>query len=66
MVENLKKISGIHINIKYIVAFIIVLLIVLYYCKEKILFEDLLKMLVPFLIGTAVKVSQFIIKSYIA
>lgn len=62
--NDLKKISNIHIPIKYIVSFLIILLIIFYYCKEQVLFEDLLKILVPFLIGTSVKITQFICKSY--
>jgi glucan phosphoethanolaminetransferase (alkaline phosphatase superfamily) len=61
--EQVKKIYHSHVPLKHIIAAIIVLLIVLYFFKEKVLFEDLLKILVPFLIGTSVKVAMYVTKN---
>ena len=58
LTSAINKIGEFHINLKYIIAFIIILLIVLYFCKEQELFDRLLMLLVPFLIGTSVKVSM--------
>jgi hypothetical protein len=63
--EHAKKISDIHIPLKHIISAIIVLLIICYFFKEKPLFEDLLKLLVPFLIGTSVKITSYIFKSLV-
>ena len=56
--HTINKIGEFHINLKWIIAFIIILLIVCYFLKEQALFERLLMILVPFLIGASVKVSM--------
>jgi hypothetical protein len=63
--KKVEKIGNIHIQIKYIVASLIFLLIICYFFKEQVLFEDLLKMLVPFLIGASVKVAYYFLPSLV-
>jgi hypothetical protein len=55
--EHLNKMTNTHVPLKHLIFYIILLLIVLFFFKEQKLFETLLMMLVPFLIGTSVKVS---------
>jgi len=52
----IKKIGELHIPLKYIIAFLILVLIVCYFFKEQVLFERILMILIPFLIGSSVKV----------
>lgn len=55
--DVISKIAKAHIPLKYLIFYIIILLIILYFCKEQDLFEKLLMILVPFLIGSSVKLS---------
>lgn len=59
--NTINKIGNITISLKMIVTFLITLLIVFYFFKEQVLFEDLLKILVPFLVGASMKVSYYFI-----
>lgn len=63
--KQVEKIGNIHIPIKYIVASLIFLLVICYFFKEQVLFEDLLKILIPFLIGTSVKVAYYFLPSLV-
>lgn len=45
-----------HVPLKAVILFLITLLIVLYFFNEQELFDRLLMILVPFIIGTSVKV----------
>ena len=58
--ENINKIGELKIPFKYILAFIAILLICLYSYKETELFEKLLMLIIPFLIGTSVKVAYIL------
>ena len=62
--DDINAIGELHINIKWVVSFLILLLVVLYFCNQLELFEKLLLMLVPFLIGTSVKIVASLIKGF--
>jgi hypothetical protein len=49
------------IPLRYIIAFLILTLIICYFLKEQALFEKLLMILVPFLIGTSVKLTYLLL-----
>jgi hypothetical protein len=57
--DSINKVGELKFPLKWVISFIIVILIVLYFCNQIELFEKLLMMLVPFLIGTSVKVVYY-------
>jgi glucan phosphoethanolaminetransferase (alkaline phosphatase superfamily) len=59
--NSINKIGELNISLKWIITFLITLLIVCYFFKEQVLFEDLLKILVPFLVGASMKVSYYFV-----
>jgi len=63
--DIITKITTAHIPLKYLIFFIIILLIIFYFFKEQNLFEKLLMMLVPFMIGSSIKLSYLCIASMV-
>jgi hypothetical protein len=62
---ELNKIGEAHVPLKWIITFLIVLLIILYFCNENQLFEDMIRLLIPFLIGASVKVAYYSLTSMV-
>jgi hypothetical protein len=56
ILQKINKIGELKFPLKWIISLIIIILIILYFCNQIELFEKLLLLLVPFLIGTSVKV----------
>jgi hypothetical protein len=52
----IKKVSDVHIPLKHLLIYVAVLLIILYFFKEQELFDRILMMLIPFIIGINAKV----------